>query len=406
MKGIKQRGAKWSSNWKLNGKTVSYGIGLYVKGTANMTPSNSRKAAESISEAWKNAAHGHTTRKQAEDAIKAIPNLPPKVANDAIDRVKALAVADSLGNMPSIRYYLTNYKGDASPKAEEQRASIYAKFIKDLGANADRRLDSLSPDTCRAWLRIELARVAVATVSRYQSLLSAAFNRAAKDAIIDRNPFSNIELVKMASSVNGAMKDKTEKEPFTPEEMNVLCTRIAQPWRDMVILSLFTGGQRLGDVACFKWESVNWDTGILTFTTTKTRHAIECPITPPLHHCLSELWQNRLDEVYVFPDMARRYERASGSLSTEFIGILNALGITGKKRTEPLKGERRNVAAKSFHSIRHYVVTGLRSSNQVSADVSRAIVGHDSEQIERAYFTASSEVKIKGLQLLAEQIGL
>jgi len=39
----------------------------------------------------------------------------------------------------------------------------------------------------------------------------------------------------------------------------------------------------------------------------------------------------------------------------------------------------------------------LRSSNSVSADLSRAIVGHDSEAVERAYFTPAHEDKLAGL---------
>ncbi len=81
-----------------------------------MTATASRKAAVRISECWKNAANGHATRKQAEEAIKAIPNLSPKILNNALDRVKALALPDSLGNMPSIRQYLAEYKGGCYPQ--------------------------------------------------------------------------------------------------------------------------------------------------------------------------------------------------------------------------------------------------------------------------------------------------
>ncbi len=106
MNGIKKRGNKWWSSWRLQGKNPSYSIGLDVDGGKLLTPSASRRAAERISEAWKDAALGSITRKQAEDAIRAIPNLSPKVINAALDRLRMLAIADSDGNMPSIRLYL------------------------------------------------------------------------------------------------------------------------------------------------------------------------------------------------------------------------------------------------------------------------------------------------------------
>jgi hypothetical protein len=46
----------------------------------------------------------------------------------------------------------------------------------------------------------------------------------------------------------------------------------------------------------------------------------------------------------------------------------------------------------------------MRSSNQFTADFTRELVGHDSEEIERQYFTASLESKGQGLAYLFNAI--
>ena len=103
--------------------------------------------------------------------------------------------------------------------------------------------------------------------------------------------------------------------------------------------------------------------------------------------------------------MAQRYMRGDASISTEFTSLLKAWGIV-KVDTEKtaLKGKRKNVSPKSFHSFRHSVVSVLRSDKRITQDLSRAIVGHDSEEIERAYYTASQADKMRGLDVIAQTI--
>ena len=69
-----------------------------------------------------------------------------------------------------------------------------------------------------------------------------------------------------------------------------------------------------------------------------------------------------------------------------------------------LKGNPKSVSPKSFHSFRHSVVTALRTNAAITADIARAIVGHDSEEIERQYCTASRADKMRGLDIIAQAI--
>ena len=59
---------------------------------------------------------------------------------------------------------------------------------------------------------------------------------------------------------------------------------------------------------------------------------------------------------------------------------------------------------RAFKSFRHSVVTALRTNAAITADIARAIVGHDSEEIERQYCTASRADKMRGLDSIAQAI--
>lgn len=93
--------------------------------------------------------------------------------------------------------------------------------------------------------------------------------------------------------------------------------------------------------------------------------------------------------------------KSDGALSIKFTSMLRMLGIL-RPKWESLGGDRRTVAEKLFRNIRHTVVTMLRSSNIVSADMPREIVDHDLEMAELAYFNPALEEKLKGLSFLEE----
>lgn len=401
---IKIKGKKFYSNFRgLDQKAKEWAIGLNVKGHPDLSPKAAETAASIIAGAWKEALKGLISRKQAEDRIKSLSNLPPIVMLKALDRVKMVSLVDNFSNMPSIRQYLEDFKRNASPKSEAQRRAAIKLLLAFLGDEADKRLDFLSPEMCRSFCRSRLLSVTVGSVNREVGFLSPAFSQALSDGLLSRNPFASIDLQSMNRSVNPELgEDKTKREPFTEGEMRMLLTAIASPWREMVTISYFTGGQRIGDCACLRWSSVDFDANVISFSTGKTGRFINCPMVEPLRQCLLSLNECVPNSVFVFPDLESRYQRSRGCLSVEFTAILKALGITGKRNLEPLKGKRRNVSSKSFHSIRHTVVTALRSSGAVTQDVAREIVGHDSEEVERQYFAASAEMKLKGLRHLEE----
>lgn len=377
--------------WKQNGKKMRKTTGVPIKGKDGMTAKQAKAYAQQVADSMERLAKGQTTYTSAADALRSV------------------AQASGMGGkMPTVREYLTEFQGQAGAKTEKNRRRAFNVFLKWLDKRANMRLDMLSKADMLDFLRHSLTLVSAGTVGLFRTNLAAAFNKAVDDEILVRSPMPvNLNLTKLAREVNPELgKDKVKRLPFTAAELHLMVTKFPAPWCDMALVAAMTGGQRMGDVCCLRWDCIDFASGVLAFSTGKTDKDMDIPLHPLLGARLQKIHAEQGEqEEYVFPNMARRYMRGDGSVSTEFTSLLKAWGIV-KVDTEKkaLKGNRRNVSPKSFHSFRHSVVSTLRSDSSITADLSRAIVGHDSEEIERAYFTASHAEKLRGLDVIAKAI--
>ena len=191
--------------------------------------------------------------------------------------------------MPTVREYLTSFTGQVGEKTERNRQRAFKVFLDYLGEGDDMHLDMLTKDIVRGFIRHALKDVSAGTVGLYRSNLAAAFNRAMDDDLIARSPMPRINMSKEAAAVNPSLgRDKLKRLPFTPEELNTIFEHFPSPWREMAVVSYFTGGQRLGDVCCLRWDSVDFKKGIVSFNTQKTGHEITCRMIPRLRAVLEQ----------------------------------------------------------------------------------------------------------------------
>ncbi len=376
----------WCARFWVDGRRIEKTTKVKVKG--DLSPPMSKKLAQQTADLMEAAACGRTSVKGAVEALEAMAEAMGIESARTISVKKFFAVYEPSGGLQNI--------------SNTMRA--INRFLSFDPALVVLRMDQIRPSHCLAWLKHESARVSSNTVRCYRAFLSAAFNRALRDGVVSTNPFLAIKPAEYAVRDSVPVK----RVPFTPEEINMMIRDFPSPWSEMVLISFLTGGQRIGDVACLKWESVDFEAGIVAFYTSKTRRLIEASMVRALRMCLTRLKKDAKEgEEYVLPDMAARYRRSKGALSVEFTALLRAAGIAEKgAAAEAGKDTRRSVSTKSFHCIRHSVVSMLRSDNSFSADIARAIVGHDSEAVEREYFTAPTEKKRAGMDFLAEQAGL
>lgn len=96
---------------------------------------------------------------------------------------------------------------------------------------------------------------------------------------------------------------------------------------------------------------------------------------------------------------------AGFTVSTDFTNLLKAFGIaTRREDTIALKGGRRQIAIKCFHSIRHTVVSWACSASFLAANVVRETVGHSTDKMLQQYYTAADKSKREVLETLADKV--
>jgi integrase len=368
---IKRRGNKWYAIWTQDGKRITKATGIEVRGKKE------EKLAQQTAAAMEAAAKGNLQLTRALDSVRS--------AAEALGVVSA---------NPIIQDYLTNFKPAGGESNARNFANAINTFLDYLGSAKLHRIDRLTPAMCRNYCIERLKQVSYGTAKHNLAHLRCAFNAAVRDGMIDRNPFNSFSLSSLAPA---SMPRAIKRLPFSTEEMYTIITKFPEPWPELALTSLLTGGQRLGDICCLQWKHINSENNTVSFNTKKTGKEIIVPIHPSLKQIFSKRQGNNSE--YVFPEAARKYIRWKGGLSVEFTNLLKAYGIL-KTEDNEVHDNRKALSRKSFHSIRHTVVTLLRSSNQFTADITRQIVGHDSEEIERQYFTASTDSKAQGISYL------
>lgn len=372
MAGITKRNGTWYATWKRNGITAKKSTGIPV-GSGKVEQRKNQTEAQRIADSMEAAAKG-----QPIDKI--------------IEAVRTAAeISGTTAKIPTVREYLASVPATSSQNSELNRKRAFKVFIAYLGTEADKRLDLVSYNTCREFIREQLHQVSKKTVEQYHTYIKRAFADAQDiHAYISRNPMRPVSVAQEAKHINPDKgNDKQEREAFTSFEMHRLLTEAPRPWRDMVAVSFYTGGLRIGDVALMKWESIDWNSRRITLLEEKTRRMRTQPIIPALLSTLQAIYDEQGGkEEYVFPVQAHLFLGGSRStVSTAFTNLLQSMGICAAPTTlPPTTGRRRRLSSKSFHSIRHTVVSMLRVNSAFTADSVRDTVGHTSEEVERGYF--------------------
>ena len=244
-------------------------------------------------------------------------------------------------------------------------------------------------DEFQNWLD---ARFRPSTRKKHFSAIRHFFSSAKKLNLLDTDP---CEAVTHLSSLSRTVSTEIARRPFTLEELQLILTNSNEEWHSMILTSLYTGGQRLGDIACLKWDAVDFEKGTLYIRTQKRGKPLVIPLWSRLRSLLKERYPHRVNE-YIHPSAARKYQHAgkASPLSVEFGKILFTSGLV--ERDPSLAGKRyrkeygtsqdktRHKNALSFHSLR-YTATTLLHEAGVPPMIVQKIVGHDSAKIHEGY---------------------
>ncbi|MEG0427357.1 MAG: phage integrase SAM-like domain-containing protein, partial [Akkermansia sp.] len=141
--------------------------------------------------------------------------------------------------------YLQNWLKSREHKigAKERDGKAIRQFLDWLGKRQNVNLSKINMGMSREFMEHELERVSSGTVKRYLATLTCAFNRAVEKQFIPSNPFRGVVPSKRERA------DKQERSAFSIEEVRRMVEVFLDEWPDMIRVCLYTGGQRLGDIA-------------------------------------------------------------------------------------------------------------------------------------------------------------
>lgn len=301
----------------------------------------------------------------------------------------------------SVKKYLEEFIKIRKDKkgAEGRDGKAVKQFLAFLSERSDIPLSRINKSMARDFMEVELERVSSSTVKRYMESLTCAFNRAVEQNLISSCPFKGVIPPKDKSN------DKQERRAFSANDIKRLLEVLPPEWKDMVLTCLYTGGQRLGDIARMKWEQIDFEGQTIAMTTEKTKRRMIKPMIQQLETILRKRDAEKING-NVFPIAASKFTQAgnkTSKISLEFTDLLKKHNFISPEDNSQRIGDRRNLSELSFHSLRSTAVTILRNAG-VPADLCRYIVGHDSEDIERQYVRPQSEDVIKAIQKIHSEL--
>lgn len=383
----------------MGGKRYRKSTGIKVAGRPGVSAKQAAKLAQHAADAMEAAAKGETTLTRAVDALRAV--------------AEAQGVG---GSVPTVREYLATIRERKQDRSQANRARAHRVFLQFLGDAADARMDTITPQRCRDFLRwaAQGGRISLGTVDQYRVNISAAFNEAVDvDDILTKNPMHRVnaraEYI-AAAGADAAGAVPNTREPFTPAELHRLMTEAPAPWADMVAVSWYCMGLRLSDVCLMRWDAVDMVAGVIRIDReVKTGQPRALAIPEPLRARLVRMQAAQRAEGersgYLFPTMAAQYAvNHSGTISARFTTMLRVMGIVRDTMGEEKRGSLHRMSPKSFHSIRHAAVSVLRSNPDFTPDMVRDGVGHSSEQVERGYYHATMTQRARMANALAAAV--
>lgn len=298
-------------------------------------------------------------------------------------------------------------------------------FLEWLGAKADAKLEAVTKAEVRAFrdaIRTGWnppTKTAAAAKSRrkpkadqtppprtgktsnhYASDVAGMFRAAVREGLLLASPAAALDRL--------PEHDSTEREVFTVAEVAALVKAAGDPawhaslypggrsdekardamaedWQGMILLGFYAGA-RLGDCARLTWGNVNLARKTLSFMPAKTerkRKRLEVPLHPRLVTWLEGRDVPEDPKAALFPTLHKIRVGGNQGLSAQFIAIMDAGKIDRRTVRDGSTG-RRQQHARSFHALRHSLTSTLANAD-VSEEIRRRIVGHDSAEVHSGY---------------------
>jgi len=237
------------------------------------------------------------------------------------------------------------------------------------------------------------------TTNHYLKVFRSCLKVAWQDGLVTENVAARVPNVRPDARGAGGVK-----RPFTIEEIRRIYAIADPEWRGMILAGLYTGGQRLGDIATMTAGQVDLKARTVSFSTDKTGRPVIVPIVSGWEGDLRERIKGLKAGESLFPTAHRRHVAAGNTVmrvSSSFRALLARLDLAPpghRARPGALKGRRR-VNELSFHSFRHTATSMLKNAG-VSDSVTRDIVGHESQAVSEQYTHIDEATKRAAMEKL------
>jgi integrase len=256
-------------------------------------------------------------------------------------------------------------------KTMDRYRQVIRDFIASLGNRADLALSHITSKDVLAYRdSIVAANKTARTANLSVKVVSAAFNAAVRQHLIESNPATALESLPVKTE---------ERATFTPAQVSKLIRAADGDWYGATLLGYYTGA-RLGDVANMQWNAVDWNKKLIRFTPSKTKKPVTVPLHPQLEREL--LKKPGIGKTPMFPSLAGKGTGGRLGLSGRFVAIMEKAGIEGKI-TQHAKGGRA-LSNLSFHSLRHSFNSAMANAG-VSQEVRQQLTGHASPETNKIY---------------------
>lgn len=256
-------------------------------------------------------------------------------------------------------------------KTMDRYRQVIRDFIASLGNRANLALSHVAPKDLLTYRNsIIAANKTARTANLSVKVVSAAFNAAVRQHIIESNPATALETLPVKTE---------ERATFTPGQLSKLIRAAEGDWPGAILLAYYTGA-RLGDVANMQWSAIDWRNKLLRFTPSKTKKPVTVPLHPQLEREL--LKKPGIGKTPMFPSLAGRGTGGRLGLSGRFAAIMEKAGIEGKI-TQHAKGGRA-LSNLSFHSLRHSFNSAMANAG-VSQEIRQQLTGHASVEMNKIY---------------------
>src|SRR5262249_33663151 len=182
-----------------------------------------------------------------------------------------------------------------SVKTMDRYRQVIRDFTASIGHRANLALSHITSKDILAYRNsIIAANKTARTANLSVKVVSAAFNAAVRQHIIESNPATALETLPVKSE---------EKGTFTPAQVSKLIQAAEGDWPGAILFGYYTGA-RLSDVANMQGNAVDLGRDLIRFTPTKTKKPVAIPLHPELKREL--LKRPAIGKAFLFPSLAGR----------------------------------------------------------------------------------------------------